>query len=84
MLICLWKGCEFTFEDLAAFQEHVFTKHALPHKQPQKLQLEEKQNDLGPEENMVEKAKSKLMSEDKKIKTGGKRQRATKRLIKHE
>jgi hypothetical protein len=69
----MWKGCQFAFEELAAFQEHVITKHAL--QQQRQLNLD-KQNDDGTEEEqeMVEKEQivAKLnQDENKMIKNGG-------------
>jgi hypothetical protein len=72
MLICLWKGCDFAAEELAAFQEHVITKHAQPQ---QRLNLDQ-QNGVGREELMDEEGQMAKLSldEDKMIKREGNRQ----------
>jgi hypothetical protein len=75
MLMCLWKGCEFAVEDMAAFQEHVLTTH-VQQPQQQQLILNDKQNDDGTEkEEMVEEqqivAKFNHQEENKMIKMGG-------------
>jgi hypothetical protein len=70
MLLCLWKGCEFASEHMAAFQEHVIAKHV--HQQPQ--QNLDNKIDVGmKEEEMVEQTQiPKLnLDENKMIKKGG-------------
>jgi hypothetical protein len=86
MLVCLWKGCEFAFEELAAFQEHVITKHAL--QQQPKQNLHKQQNGVGTEnEEMVEEEQTvaKLNPEEKKmIKNGAGKRQAINIVIKYE
>jgi hypothetical protein len=51
MPVCLWKDCEFAFEDMAAFQAHVITKHALQQQLQQQQQLNlDKQNNVSIQE----------------------------------
>jgi hypothetical protein len=71
MLICQWKGCELAFEELAAFQEHVITKHAL--QQQRQLNLDKQQNDVGTEETVVQEQieKLNLLNGNKMLKKGG-------------
>jgi hypothetical protein len=77
MLICRWEDCKFAFEELAAFQEHVITKHAL--QQQRQLNLDKQQNDVGIKEEedhegpMAKKAKTNKEEESKLIKRGKKR-----------
>jgi hypothetical protein len=69
MLICLWKGCEFGFEDMATVQAHVITNNIL--QQPQQPQLNlDTQNEEGP---MAKKAKMNEEEESKMISRGGQR-----------
>jgi hypothetical protein len=79
MPLCLWKGCEFEFEEFAAFQEHVNTTHVQPQRPSQQQQQQnlDKQNDVGPKEEMVDQGQmAKLnLDENKMIKTSGKRQK---------
>jgi hypothetical protein len=70
----MWKGCQFAFEELAAFQEHVITKHAL--QQQRQLNMDKQQNGVGTEnEEMVDEeqrvAKLNQQEENKMIKRGG-------------
>jgi hypothetical protein len=57
MLICLWKGCDCTFDETTAFQEHV-NKHAHEHHQ---LELSHQENNdetvTAAEEPITKKAK---------------------------
>jgi hypothetical protein len=69
----MWKGCENAFEEFAAFQEHVNTKHVQQQEAQQQQQLNlEKLNDVGTEESMPKMAKLNL-NEDKMNKKGGQR-----------
>jgi hypothetical protein len=74
LICCMWKGCEFAFEEMAALQEHVITKH-LQQQPPQQQQLNlanqnEEQEDGGP---MTKKAKMNEEKECKMISQGGQR-----------
>jgi hypothetical protein len=69
----LWKGCEFSSGEMAAFQEHLITKHALEQQQ-QQLNLD-KHNAVGSEEEKVEEEQMANLNldDDKMIKKGGMR-----------
>jgi hypothetical protein len=84
MLICRWEGCEFAFEELAAFQEHVINKHALqqqrpPQLQQQQLDLYNPQNDVAIKEEddhggpMAKQAKMNEEDKNKLMHRGGQR-----------
>jgi hypothetical protein len=77
MPVCLWKDCELVLEDMAAFQEHVITKHAQQHQLQQQKQLNlVNQNDVGLKEEedhggpMAKKAKMNEEEESKMSKRG--------------
>jgi hypothetical protein len=76
MPVCLWKDCEFVSEDMAAFQEHVNTKHVLQPSQQQQQQQHQKQlnfdnkNIVGMKKEEThgrQIAKKAKMNEDKKV-----------------
>jgi hypothetical protein len=73
MPICLWKGCELAFEEFAAFQQHVNTKHVQQQEPPQQQLNLDKQNDSAIKESMPKMAKLSLLDENKMIKKGGQR-----------
>jgi hypothetical protein len=53
MLICLWKGCEFAFEEMAAFQEHVLTRHVQQQQQQSRQQEQQLMMNLDNQQNDV-------------------------------
>jgi hypothetical protein len=73
MLICLWKGCEHVFEEIAAFQEHV-NKHV--QQQQHQHNLDNHKNVAANEEVEAEERPIIKMNQDeekKKKHFGGKR-----------
>jgi hypothetical protein len=69
MLICLWKGCEHVFEEIAAFQEHV-NKHV---QQQQQLNLDNHKNVATKEEEEEERPIAKINQEEQMKKFGDER-----------